>query len=618
MRKAALRIASAAALALALAPVLGTAPAAAEEATWQLEQPTPASSAWPISLGTVGDLEFADGMPNRGLLITSGDPPTIEPGVWAYNGVEWHELSNQCGAAREGRIAWAGPDEFWTVSDGRPGQARESVGTQFERRPPLEDNTLCHFAHGEIVGSYAHPAFEVGSYQAMRAAACLSPEDCWFGGEPLPEPAIGAFQLNWDGAALEADPFPDEQHPVEQLLADEGRLQESIEVRAQDAVTVQQQRTAALRIVNGAGVTPTFEREEELPIYELNEPARALSYLHLTQAEGRLWAAAGRKEAPGQVTVALREGGSWTQLIGPAHPLGAILPASQAAEERQLLGLAGTETAAEAPVAAIAADPGTESAWVALRHKPGHISEPERAVLVRVSTSGEVLEEQTLPSDSEREHGIGPKGGAQDIVCPEADDCWLATSEGWLFHLATPQTRALARDEDPNFKGLITYRPPDQGLPQVAATAPPPDDSGLNEESVIPNGTFKEEKKEPQSSNRVTLPLLSNLHSRLLHGTTLELRFHLSVKARLRLIAKRKRQVVAQTQTVTLKAGNHSLQLRLNPKRWPTSLSLQSHALAPLKTVSSVTGEGANITTESTSLVTLPRTLVQSSLGRLP
>ncbi len=61
-------------------------------ATWRLEQPTPPpapagvpGSSTPIGLGRVGDIEFW--APNRGLLITAGNPPTIPPGVWAYNGV---------------------------------------------------------------------------------------------------------------------------------------------------------------------------------------------------------------------------------------------------------------------------------------------------------------------------------------------------------------------------------------------------------------------------------------------------------------------------------------------------------------------------------------------------
>jgi hypothetical protein len=358
-------------------------------------------------------------------------------------------------------------------------------------------------------------------------------------------------------------------------------------------------------------VTPTFEAEEELPIYERNELARALDFLHLSAADGSLWAAGGPKEEPGQVTVAIREGGSWRQLIGPEHPLGPILPPGQAAEERQLLG----GEARNATVAAIAGEPGTGSAWVALVSPTRKTSEPERAVLVHVSSEGQVLEEQTLPSAVERERGIGPKGAAAKLLCPQGNDCWLATTQGWLFHLAPPGERTLPRDEDPNFKGLITYRPPDQGLPQVPPDAPPPDTSGLVEEAAN-LGSIPESKGPAES--RLTLPLLTHLHSRILKGNTLELRFHLAVKARLRLIAKRRRQVVAATPTVTFQAGNRRLRLRLNPRRWPTSLKLQEHPLAPLPTASSVTGEGANITTVSTGLTVLPRALLQSGLGQLP
>ena len=123
-------------------------------AVWRLEQPLPTEGArparrklsLPIGLGQIGDIEFWE--PNRGLLITHGNGKAIPPGVWAYDGVEWREIAEVCGAT-EGSIAWAGPDEFWTVSDGRPGQVSESSGTQFERQVPLEDNTLCHFAGGQ-------------------------------------------------------------------------------------------------------------------------------------------------------------------------------------------------------------------------------------------------------------------------------------------------------------------------------------------------------------------------------------------------------------------------------------------------------------------------------------
>ena len=120
-------------LSVVLLAILATA-AHAEGATWRLEQPLPPRSATgqqspiPIGLGAVGDIEFW--APNRGVLITKGNPPTVPPGIWAYNGVEWHELATVCGAS-EGKIAWAGPEEFWTVSDGRAGQ---STGCASARR----------------------------------------------------------------------------------------------------------------------------------------------------------------------------------------------------------------------------------------------------------------------------------------------------------------------------------------------------------------------------------------------------------------------------------------------------------------------------------------------------
>ena len=94
------------------------------------------------------------------------------------------------------------------------------------------------------------------------------------------------------------------------------------------------------------------------------------------------------------------------------------------------------------------------------------------------------------------------------------------------------------------------------------------------------------------------------MHTRLVHGTTLELRFHLAVKARVRLLAKRKRKVVASTPTRTLAAGNRKLLLALDRRRWPTKLDLKTHALAPLPLVST-RSPGTN--TVGTGVVVLPR-----------
>ncbi len=606
----------AAAILATLASLLGCGFAAASagaEATWSgAEQPIPSGSEWPIGLGHIGDIEFW--APNRGLLITSGNPPSVPAGVWAYNGAEWHELSSVCGAT-DGRIAWAGPGEFWTVSDGRAGQASESSGS-LERTPPLEDNTLCHFANGQLVASYAHPAFQADSYQAMHGAACFGPSDCWFAGDPLEEPQVGAFQLHWTGASLEAEPYAGEGHAVEDLRALEGHLYESVRIAHGDRVADSEQtELPAIHKINPEGVQPTFQAERNLPLYGEGELPEALDFLHLSAADGALWAAAGAKRAEagasGQVTLLRRAGGVWTQLIGPERPLAPILP-EDPIEEQALLG----GEAKNATVTAIGAEPGG-GAWLALRAPEGSDAQA-RAVLLHVSNEGQVTAVQTLPSAQEQELGVGPKGVATTIACPAAHDCWLASSQGWLFHLAPEGERSIERDphESEYFTGLISFRPADLGLPQVPPDAPPADTSGLVEAAPNYGGTFAESAAALQP--KVRLPLLSHMRSRLVHGTTLELRFHLAVKARVRLVAKRKRSVVAKTATHTFAAGTRKLMLRLDAKRWPTKLDLQTHALAPLPLVSSVTGEGALTTTESTGVVVLPHTLLQSGLGSTP
>ncbi len=83
----------------------------------------------------------------------------------------------------------------------------------------------------------------------------------------------------------------------------------------------------------------------------------------------------------------------------------------------------------------------------------------------------------------------------------------------------------------------------------------------------------------------VPVPLVSQLHTRLIHKTTLEVRFRLVVKARVRLVGRKGSKVVAHTSLKVLAPGMHKLLLKLNRHKWPTKIELQSHALAALPTV---------------------------------
>jgi hypothetical protein len=105
----------------------------------------------------------------------------------------------------------------------------------------------------------------------------------------------------------------------------------------------------------------------------------------------------------------------------------------------------------------------------------------------------------------------------------------------------------------------------------------------------------------------------------------LELRFHLAVRARVRLLAQRRKRVVASTPTRTLAAGNRRLLLHLDPRLWPTKLDLQTHALAPLPTISGggpgspgsgSPGTGPNAV--ATSLAFPADALLGASLDQLP
>lgn len=314
-------------------------------AEWQVEQPPPPPpeepgvepSSTPVSLGHIGDIEFYEPSPgvyepNKGVLITSGNGSTVKPGVWFYDGVRWRELSNQCGAS-DGRIAWAGPDEFWTISDERPGQAVAS-GSE---RPPLEDNTLCHFAPGpggnmEIVASYASVPFLGSTYQAMHAAGCLAPNDCWFAGDPLPAPQVGAFELHWNGHSVEPEPYLPEGHtvrdmvPVQRASPSESRLFQSMRLLSTDQVAKQVPRPPTLRTIMATSKPEEspFESETGLPLYSKEESPLALDYLHLSASGGSLWAAAGPQlskptgSREAGVTIIRRTAeGEWTRVIAP-------------------------------------------------------------------------------------------------------------------------------------------------------------------------------------------------------------------------------------------------------------------------------------------------------------
>jgi len=562
------------------------------------------SCGFPLDLGPVGDIEFRS--PNRGVLITAGNGALVKPGVWEYDGSGWHELAEVCGAS-DGRIAWSGEEEFWTVSDGRPGRAANAEGLL----PPLEDDTLCHFAPStaggelEVVRSYASEAFQESSYQPMYAAACLDASDCWFAGAPLPQSQPGAFTVRWNGASVEADPNTAARE-VESMRAFDGQLLESVQLPLEEPLGKDEGVNEILHpfvlfAIGSVGSEAVFEGlrptsaapgELTLPEYASGSyPAALAGMLLSSDVDGEggesLWAAAGPRATPpagslaGALTVLRAAAGQWSQVLGPAAP-------ATVAEDPP-----GIE---EDTVTALAGEPGTASAWIGLETQleAEQASSTALATVAHVQANGSVSEEQ-LPSVSERAEGVAPQGATARLACPELNDCWLITTRGALFHLSEEGRQTLPADESPLARTpLITYRPPDQGLPQQPLAGVSAGEEG---EAGGSGPRFSSLPAQAGKIVRVQASAFSHVRERVLRGDVLRVSFTLPVKARVRLLAELRRRVIASTRSSVLAAGRRSLRLALDPRRWPTKLQLDVRPLAPLPTEAA--GRGPDTLTTS-------------------
>lgn len=529
-------------------------PPAAFADEWRSAQPN-GDVGVPAAIGPIGDIEFW--APNRGMLITQGNDGN-PAGLYAYDGRGWYRYSTVCGG-HNGRIAWAGPNEFWTISDQRPGQQTGSIPAT-----ALQSRSLCHFVNGRVVASYAEPLETATSYLPMSGAACSSPSNCWFAGARLPGTVnTGAFHLHWDGGTLRAVPSLTELQPelgdparaVASLAFHGGRLYESVQVREDDNVPTESAAQPYLlhEIVaeSSSPFTPLFPQRPL--VYGNGISPWQLDGFQLTADDQRLWAMGGANStALTPVTVMQLDAGGLKHLT---------------LDDPQRAFAAGDR------VTGAAAVPGADAAWVAFVHPPdlGQAGQA-RARLARVRADGTVEAPVELPVDAD---GIGRKGMAGPIACPAPDQCWMATSTGWLFHLGG----ALPQDTDPLLHELVTYRPPDNGVPYVPPDSIPPDNSGANPPS---DQVEVQTETPPEGTARTKQPkaLVANTRQRLIRKTTtLELKFTLRARARVQLVAKRKQRVVAKTKARTLKAGRHAVRLKLDRRRWPTSLDLRATAL---------------------------------------
>lgn len=563
--------------------------AAADEPTWRLEQPAAPAPApgvapapFPVPLGPIGDMAFWS--PNRGILTTAGNG-VVPMGLYVYDGAGWRPLATVCGAT-SGRLAWAGPTEFWTVADQRAGQTSSSTRLDFRNR------SLCQIAGGRVTASFALPQGQADSYLPMRAAACLGPNDCWFGGDVLSQPPpFGAFHLHWDGRGLTATPSAaapvntDPPHGIQDLVTFQNGYFESVEIESDDpvnpAVPDRPSTAARLHAVVSDPLAPFVPLQLDIQLGRTQARRAvlptALAGFQLDADGNRMWAVAGSVAGAeaNVVIVTLDAAGSFQQIQPQPLPDGSNpLPS-------------GTR------VMSIAADPGQDAVWIAYATDADGF-----ARVARVAVDGTITRLDTIPAQDDP---TGPKGTAARIVCPAAGQCWLATERGWLFHLTdgTP----LPRDTDPAFASVITTRPPDNGVPFVPPIDPPLDDSLLNAVRLPPaapgDGGDDGDRTPRPGRPRTARSLVTGVHSKLVPGTTvLKISFRLRAAARVTVVARRRHRVVARTKTRRLARGRHTVRLRLNARRWPTALAVQARAVRARR--------GTRGTTASFAMVAAP------------
>jgi hypothetical protein len=527
------------------------------EATWRLEQPPPpAGAAFKVPLGIPDNMQFY--APNDGLLSVEGNA-VVPAGLYFWNGRNWHQLATVCGGAGEvSRIAWAGPDDFWVITE--PSEPRSGSGLG-----------LCHFEGGEVVGSYSTPFQSPDPFRPMDAAACSGPDDCWFAGIGSEDPSgqhIGAYHLHWNGTSLTSSYQP-QGRGVSGLAAFDGAFYESTFVGTQEGnttepVTLGAPEPLGPELIHQL-VGETFTGVSFLPYPYPGVPREGTELLSAKADETSLWfsggGAASGPDAPKEGSVASPPVA--IRYVAPFFQQVPIEPSLFSTEDRFV---------------DIAPVPGTDSAWAADQPYSERRSTTSAAKVVLVEPDG-ATKTDVLPVS-----GAG-RGSAQLVAATGPEEAWLATSAGWLFHYTNGAV--LPEDSDPDWAGTITVRP-NESVEQFVSDTPPPDDSEL----FAPPPVAVEAKSTEVPVAEVIPALLKDVTvSR--HGLTVTVSFQLTRLADVQLVAKLHGKAIARTRDERLKAGKHALSLRLQRKRWPSGLSFKTKELTTPKPVPATSTEGS-------------------------
>lgn len=524
---------------------LGSGPAQAQ-GTWRLEQPPPPPGAvFKVPLGAPGDLKCT--ARNRCLLGVEGNA-AVPRGLFLWNGEGWRQYSTVCGGLADTmRIAWAGPAEFWTISE--PSRPRVGNGT-----------ALCRFKNGAVVGSFSTQDQSPDPFRSMNAAACAAPDNCWFGGIGSQDPTgerVGSFHLRWDGTSLQTVYNQGKGRGVSDVEPHAGVFVESVVVGPQaesaEAADVTPPESPSPRLVHEIRLesdgSARFGDDPFQPASRPGVPADGTELLALDGDGTQLWAVgAGAASGPsaqaagGMVAreplAARRSGGAWQELD---------LPDGLLADDERLVD--------------VAAVPGTDTAWAAVQRFSERRTTNARAKVIRLDSDGPP-QVMTLPVS-----GSG-RGSAARIEFSAENDGWLATQGGWLFHFSDGSV--VARDTEPGLAGSVTFRP-NEAAEQFVPDTPPQDDSQLFAPPPPPETT-----KPRRPRIRPRKPLIRKVRSKVT-GRVLTVSFTLTRRAKVGVVGKRGGAVVARARLRALKPGRRALRLTLDPRRWPTRIGFITH-----------------------------------------
>jgi hypothetical protein len=523
-----------------LAPALIPAgQAAATPAQWQLAQPAPPPGArFKVPLGRPGDLQFW--APNEGLMSVEGNA-TVPGGLFFYDGRGWHQVSTVCGdTADTSRIAWASPDEFWVVT--QPSFPRFGSGLG-----------LCHFKNGAVVGSYSTPINSSDPFQAMDAAWCNGPNDCWFAGAASQDPLgtrAGSFELHWNGTSL-ATSYSPQGRGISDVQYFRGSWYETAFAGAQredrtDPTFVSAQEPYGPDLLRGVGPDGVWRGLNFLAHQLDGVPGDATELLAANADATDLWFAGGGAASGPDAP----PGGSYRRPPIAVHQRGGFY---------QELALDPSQFGATDRFVDVAAVPGSSGAWVADQTFAARDSTTAKAKVALLQASG-AAQVFTLPSA-----GAG-RGSAARIACPAANDCWMVTSAGWVFHYT--DGTVYPQNADPAWAGTITVRP-NEAAAQFVPNVPPPDDS-------LPPPVYYHHKK---PKRKVIPPMISSIRTPhvfaapKLRGYALVLRCFIVRSGKVQLLAYRHNTVVAKTKLWRVHRGWATFRLLLFRNRWPTSLA---------------------------------------------